>query len=86
MEGILGMEYIDVTSLDEPDPLWRYVDPAGHEHAYDTQGKIPTVCCVVDDEGSDEYPSRGHYECLRCGARVSPGRRASQFRSYMRFR
>lgn len=78
------MEYIEMTSQDEPDPLWRYVDSAWHVHAYDAQGKVPTVRFIVDVESTDEYPSRGHYECIQCGARVNPGRRTPQFRSYVR--
>jgi hypothetical protein len=80
------MEYVDVTSMSEPDPDWRHVDPAGHEHHRDSKGHISTIHYVVDDEGDDEYPSRGHYECNECGARVSPGRKATRFRSYMRIR
>jgi hypothetical protein len=78
------MEYVEMTSHDEADPLWRYVDPAWHVHTYDAQGRVPSIRYVVDAESTDEYPERGHYECIQCGARVVPGRKATQFRSFMR--
>lgn len=76
----MRFDYIDVTSHDEPDPDWSYTDPAGHVHRYGRE----TTRYVVDDAGGDEYPARGHHECLQCGARVKFGRKSNQFRQYMR--
>lgn len=73
-------EYYDVTSHDEPDLDCSYIDPAGHEHRYG----VETTRYVVDDEGDDEYPERGHHECVQCGARVVFGRKATRFRQYIR--
>lgn len=75
-------DYHEVTSHDEIDPAWQYTDPAGHLHVYVGES-VPTVRYVVDDEGTDEYPERGHLECRQCGARVVPGRKATRFRQYM---
>lgn len=73
-------ELIEVTSLsDRPDPAWRFVDAAGHEHTYVDQ-TYPTLVWVVDQEDyvviedgyPEEYPGEGHYECGECGEVVTP--------------
>lgn len=55
----------------EPDPDWRYIDQAGHLHAYVDYGDkirpaLPTLVWVIDSPGDDEFPETGHYECKVC--------------------
>lgn len=81
-------EMIDVTMLNRPDTSWRHTDANGHEHRYYVHRPegvepaehyapaahylLPTVEWIVDEEGSDEYPETGHYECRLCRATVQP--------------
>lgn len=76
---------IEVTSLHRPNPGWRHVDAAGHEHRWYTGGSpaerydpllrydVPTLVTVVDAEATDDYPGVSHSECRLCRARVWPG-------------
>lgn len=77
-------EQIEVRSLTatRPDLRWEYVDQAGHFHAYDKDGKLPTLetrfeqlPCPggCDDPGCEGYTVT-HYHCAICGEEVEPGR------------
>lgn len=61
----------------EPDPVWRHVDPAGHAHAYDAAGNVPT--CIPRRETRYDYDGESYeaewLACLECGAKVVPGTR-----------
>lgn len=81
---------VEVTSLNEPDPSWVFVDSAGHEHRWvgDWQhSTLPSCHLVVDhvctDECDDLCYNRTHYECVRCGDRVEPRRRPSPRRRFI---
>ncbi len=75
---------IDITAMQEPDPAWRFVDPAGHVHRWTKSGNLISVVEVVDETwvmyyddetGEPVEQSRTHYECRRCRALVTPGYR-----------
>lgn len=65
-----------------PDPEWKAVDLAGHEHQYVAGAQLgephwPTLEWVVDetywcDTCRDEH-DKGHWECKQCGETVEPG-------------
>lgn len=69
---------------DVPDPAWTFTDAAGHFHAYDSDGKLPTLNMVathLDCDGTcggvcdgDGY-SRTDYQCLLCDEFVVPATR-----------
>jgi hypothetical protein len=69
---------------DVPDPAWTFTDSAGHFHAYDSDGKLPTLSAVlthVDCDGScggicdgDGY-SRTERQCPLCDEYVVPATR-----------
>ncbi len=78
-------ELIDITSstATKPDPAWEHIDPAGHFHAYDRDGKLPTlvarsrhVACNggCGDEGECEGYDVTDFYCLICDAEVQPKR------------
>ena len=59
-----------------PDPLWSFVDGAGHVHCWE-DGEIPSALFVCTgsrwcDECCDEHET-GEYECIQCGAVIVPG-------------
>jgi len=58
---VVEQEWIDVTSATatKPDPAWEFHDAAGHFHAYDVDGKLPTL-----------EPRSRHIDCP--GEHVSP--------------
>jgi hypothetical protein len=65
----------------KPDPAWQHTDPAGHFHAFDHEGGLPTLDVVyehVDCDGScggaceDEGYTTSRYECVACRAPVEP--------------
>ena len=62
----------------EVDPDWRYVDEAGHLHAY-VDGKTPTLEWVVDRtwwcEDCGENHEDGHLACKVCREEIEPGRK-----------
>jgi hypothetical protein len=80
-------EQIDITTATEtkPDATWEYIDPAGHFHAFDRTGELPTltsrsehVACsgvhtypIFDEENCEGYEVMV-YECAICGAKVEP--------------
>lgn len=71
-----------VSGLPRPDPAWQYVDEAGHFHAYDEAGKLPTLDArqkKKECDGScggacvgDGY-SVTVYRCRICAKKVKPG-------------
>lgn len=75
---------IDVTTLyghSEPDPAWVFVDDAGHFHAFDQDGKLPTLVERVaewDREpgwfSEDDYDEdlRRWMACVLCGEEIKP--------------
>lgn len=88
------VEQIEITSnAPRTDPAWKHVDKQGHVHAYGEHGSLPTLTWVVDYEGGvycdedgypEEYPDKGHWECVQCGEHIEPGMRGpSLFREYM---
>ena len=80
----ITQDQIDVTSAlaTKPDPEWTYVDQRGHFHAYDEDGKLPTLRTRIertpcpggcDDPGCDGYTVT-HHHCVICGEEVEPRR------------
>jgi hypothetical protein len=64
-----------------PDPGWSSTDARGHFHAYDSDGKLPTLVASnrqIPCDGScrnwdcDGYSERVH-QCALCGEQVQPG-------------
>lgn len=68
-----------------PNPNWRYVDKAGHEHYYDEKsGQYPTLQLIIDEarecdcefcwheDEPYEYIVASHYECPLCKEVVVP--------------
>jgi hypothetical protein len=64
-----------------PDPGWQVIDGSGHFHAFDADGKLPTLERRTapehsdDDDCSCEYdycPTRSWYACQICGDEVKP--------------
>lgn len=73
-------EVIDVTSKAErPDPAWRFVDAAGHEHYYrdDPLHVWPTLTWVPVPAGwcedCGEVHDDGEWQCPACGEVILPG-------------
>lgn len=74
---------------DVPDPAWVFTDGAGHFHAYDSDGRLPTLGRVlthIDCDGScggvcdgDGY-SRTEYQCPLCYEYVVPATRRGRVR------
>jgi hypothetical protein len=61
----------------EPDPKWKYVDSAGHEHVW-VGNEIPTtyqaitgwaVCCEICNEATPTHETR----CNLCDEPIEPG-------------
>ena len=80
---------VDVTPTLVADLAWRFVDASGHEHRWhgadDMAATTPTLRFVVDIPGGDDYPDRGHWECVECGATVpEPRLVANRIRRYQR--
>jgi len=71
-------DVIQVPAVTEPDPGWRYVDKAGHEHRWAVRygdGEIPT--CNVHVEQIGYYPDgepryQVRYFCKECGEEIFP--------------
>ena len=90
-------ERIDVTTMEEKDAEWLYVDKKGHEHGwhipngahdwskseYWTLPTLKAVECLWGhaDDGEPIYGT--HYYCKRCGELVKPGWKATVFRRYI---
>lgn len=68
-------QMIDVSTATarKPDPSWTFVDSAGHFHAFDHEGQLPTISrreeyiqverepdCLLDDLDPDEYVDFGY--------------------------
>lgn len=77
----IDTEMIDVTmsTKTEPDMRWEYVDPFDHFHAYDKDGKLPTLVTRTeyrDCNGCGDEECEGYdvtvYDCAICGAPVEP--------------
>jgi hypothetical protein len=80
-------------AVPEPDPDWKFEDPAGHVHqwrflrpefaATDPEGaspSLPSLRYVADSDGA-------HYQCKECGWPTEPGKRpkgAGRFRPSQR--
>jgi hypothetical protein len=80
-------DIIEVTMRTEPNPKWKHIDRAGHEHRWIRWGdgyRLPTLEKVVDGEETDEsgesYPTRWHYECPDCREVIEPGTQPGQSR------
>lgn len=83
----LDQEIIRVRSATatKPDPGWEQVDEAGHFHAYDTEGKLPTLigksrhidcdgsCGLDDGRGCEGYDVTDWY-CRICDQEIQPAR------------
>lgn len=74
---------IDITTMyghSEPDHAWTFVDGAGHFHAFDKDGKLPTLAERVEEsdpewEPDDEYDYedlRRWMVCVLCESEVKP--------------
>ncbi len=52
------VERVDVSSFGhyEPDQSWEWVDPAGHYHAFDHDGQLPTLVSRVHEEPPEDEP------------------------------
>ncbi len=87
MPGVLIIEQrFEVVFSDratKPDPTWEHTDGAGHFHAYDRDGKLPTLTPRsrhVDCDGSCGGVCGGEgydvtdYLCSVCDELVEPGR------------
>jgi hypothetical protein len=85
LHGMLSVEN-DVetawTDLAEPDPRWTFVDSAGHFHARNAEGELPTLVSRpehVDCDGScggqcgGEGYTAVHWHCAICGEEAVPG-------------
>ena len=77
-------EQIEITSgtATKPDMRWEYVDQSGHFHAYDQDGKLPTLHERIeqmpcpggcDDPGCEGYTVT-RYHCSICGEEIEPQR------------
>src|SRR5258706_15982310 len=55
----IEIERIDVTTLghSEPDMAWEFTDSAGHFHAFDHEGKLPTLVSREVEELSGDEPA-----------------------------
>jgi hypothetical protein len=91
-------EPIDVTSISRPDPSWLFIDAAGHEHRWWTDGapatdyrpekryEVPSLRWVIDETGIDEdgYEyTLGHHECVQCAEHVLPRTMADTTTQYI---
>jgi hypothetical protein len=83
-------QVIDVSSASarKPDMSWTFVDKAGHFHAFDHEGNLPTIVRReervqpdfedeedrdTDDDFYDDYDySVTHIECALCGEEIQP--------------
>ena len=78
-------ELIDATSICRPDPSWRHIDAAGHEHRYRVNGapastydpraryEVPTAERVGTGEYDEDGIEYTRLACRLCGADVQPG-------------
>ena len=88
-------DMINVTSINRPDPSWRFTDANGHLHQWYVNGQpateyrligtytVPTVYWIVDVPATDEYPEMGHHECILCNQRVRPGSCADAYEQFI---
>lgn len=85
---------VEVTTLGatRPDPSWSKVDNAGHFHAWDKAGKLPTLKLHTALEGCPlahcdheecEGWERSWYACVECADPVEPGRLPDPGRKFM---
>lgn len=79
----MGQEWIDVSTMSELDPNWRYIDAKGHGHYYhDSKNPFPTLKWrkdIVTDEDGEKWDA-GWYQCPRCRERIVPGTRSGEGR------
>ncbi len=74
----IDVEYIKSSTDDRPDPNWSFTDTQGHFHAFDKDGKTPTLKRVITGVcGDPECSCDGEYEyhdlaCFVCEERVDP--------------
>lgn len=91
MPGELHIE-VDIITVEsatatKPDPTWTHTDAAGHWHAYDNDGKLPTLeprtrhvdCDGIHDFGDQADEDCDGYDvtdwhCRICGEQVEPKR------------
>jgi hypothetical protein len=82
---------IEVPSFSaRPNPKWKYIDAAGHDHQADSVLKsisYPTLHWVEDEvywcpDCCDEH-TNGHYECPLCKEHIVPGMAASVYSDYV---
>ena len=78
-----GYEIIRSNIATKPDPGWEHIDTHGHFHAYDRDGKLPTLVARsrhVDCDGSCGGVCGGEgydvteWFCVICDEQVEPGR------------
>ncbi|KKK92732.1 hypothetical protein LCGC14_2699970, partial [marine sediment metagenome] len=88
-------EVVDVTPMNEPDPVWGYTDPAGHKHRYETGVELVSTSDL--HVATVESVSLGAYwcedccdeheefeiRCKECAAPVTPGTRAVTDQRFM---
>lgn len=76
-------DWLDVSSMFEPDPNWRYIDAKGHGHYYHSdKTPYPTLKWrknMVTDEDGEKWDA-GWYQCPRCRERIKPGIRSGEGR------
>lgn len=67
---------VSVMSDHVPNPSWKYKDPAGHKHAFDAAGEVPTVRWVVTETywcpDCRDWHENGEWRCVECEAPVEP--------------
>lgn len=64
----------------EPDPGWRYVDAAGHEHAYGPDFTTPTLHCLpAEEEVTARIGSEHTLKIPRDGAMVVMGAEGARY-------
>lgn len=54
----MEVERIDISTLghSEPDPTWEFTDAAGHFHAFDHEGELPTLVSRMHVEPQEDEP------------------------------
>ena len=73
----IDQEWVDVSTLSnrEPDPRWAFTDENGHFHAYDGDGKTPTLRRVAEEHwcsDCEEHETTYTDRCVLCGEDVTP--------------
>jgi hypothetical protein len=77
----MNQSWVDVSTLAARrfDPCWEFVDAVGHFHAFDHDGKLPTLTRVEEfvayqepDEDGEEGYTITRLDCSLCGETVKP--------------